>query len=91
MKEVKVCPSCGFVHLCPICGSELVEVKYSGRKRCIQALVESDDFLGLLDCLRVELHNKVVDGVNYAGKVFVKPLFGERMERSDMSGNLNDL
>ena len=74
-KSVDVCPSCGFVKLCPICGSELVELKYSGHKRSVLALVESDGFVGFLGCSRVELHDKVVDGVDYSGKVFIVPLF----------------
>jgi hypothetical protein len=73
------------VDLCPICGSKLVELKYSGHKRSILALIESDGFIGLLGCCRVELHDKVVDGVNYRGKVFVRPLFRKRRERSDLS------
>jgi len=75
IKSVDVCPSCGFVKSCPICGSELVELKYSGHKRSILALVESDGFVCFLGCNRVELHDKVVDGVNYCGKVFLMPLF----------------
>jgi len=73
-KSIDVCPSCGFV-VCPICGSELVELKYSGHERSILALIESDGFVGFLGCCRVELHDKVVDGVNYRGKVFIRPLF----------------
>lgn len=53
----------------------LVELKYSGHKRSILALVESDGFVALFGCFRVELHDKVIDGVNYHGKVFVRPLF----------------
>ena len=84
-KSIDICPSCGFVDLCPICGSELVELKYSGRKRSILALIESDGFVALLGCMHVELHNKVVAGVNHRGKVFVRPLFRKRVERSDTS------
>lgn len=85
IKSVDVCPSCGFVDLCPICGSKLVELKYSGHKRSILALTESDGFVGFLGCCRVDLHDKVVDGVSYRGKVFVIPLFRKRTERSDVS------
>jgi len=74
-KPIDVCSFCGIVDLCPICGSKLVELKYSGHKRSILALVESDGFVGFLGCHRVELHDKVVGGVNYRGKVFAMPLF----------------
>jgi hypothetical protein len=77
--ETDACPKC------PICSSELVELRYRGYKRSIVAFIESDGFVGWLGCCRVELHDKVVDGVNYRGKVFVKPLFGKRKERSDLS------
>jgi hypothetical protein len=70
-----VCPKCS---KCPICGSELVELRYRGYNRSILAFTESDGFVGFLGCCRVELHDKVVDGVNYRGKVFVKPLFRKR-------------
>jgi len=69
------CPSCGFGSRCPICGSKLVELKYSGHKRSILDIIESDGFVCLLGCHRVDLHDKVIDGVNYRGKVFVKPVF----------------
>ena len=59
---------------CPICGFALVVVKYLGKERDKLALVELDGFCGFLGCLRVDLHDKVVDGVNYRGKVFVKPI-----------------
>ena len=74
-ESVDVCSCCGFVKSCPICGSELVELKYSGHKRSVLALVESDGFVCFMGCKRVELHDKVVDGVDYSGKVFVRPLF----------------
>ena len=91
-KSVDVCSCCGFVKSCPICGSELVELKYKGHKRSVLALVESDGFVGFLGCKRVESHDKVVDGVDYCGKVFIVPLFRKRKERrrSDMSNGLND-
>jgi len=38
-------------------------------------IIESDGFVCLLGCHRVDLHDKVIDGVNYRGKVFVKPVF----------------
>ena len=74
-KSVDVCSCCGFVKSCPICGSELVELKYKGHKRSVLALVESDGFVCFMGCKRVELHDKVVDGVDYSGKVFIVPLF----------------
>jgi hypothetical protein len=84
-KSIGVCSSCGFADSCPICGSKLVEVKYSGHNRSMLAVTESDGFVGFLGCLRVELHDKVVDGVSYRGKVFVRPLFRKRSERSELS------
>ena len=74
-KSVDVCPSCGFVDACPICGSELVELKFSGYEPSILAVVESDGFVGFLGCCRVDLHDKVVDGVDCRSKVFIVPLF----------------
>lgn len=71
------CPSHGRMS-CPICGSELVVVKYSGKKPNLLALAESDGFRCFLGCARVDLHDKVVDGVNYRGKVYVKPVFHGR-------------
>lgn len=57
---------------CSICGSALVVVKYQGSERDMLKLVESGH--RLLGCLHVNLHDKVVDGVNYRGKVFIKVL-----------------
>lgn len=74
-KLIKVCSNCGHVDSCPICGSKLVKLNYSGHKRSILALIESNGFIALVGCMRVELHDKIVDGVNYQGKVFVRPLF----------------
>ena len=82
-KYVDECPSCGFVDLCPICGSKLAEMKYSGQARSILALTESEGFIGFLGCIRVELHDKVVDGVNCRGKVFVRPLFAKGAKRPE--------
>jgi len=69
------CPSCGFGSKCPICGSKVVKLEYRGHKRSILDIIESDGFVCLLGCCRVDLHDKVIDGVNYRGKVFVKPVF----------------
>jgi len=60
---------------CPICGHVLVVVKYSGGKRDLLALAESDGFRCFLGCLRVDLHDKVLDGVNYRGKVYIRSVF----------------
>lgn len=68
------CPEHGLV-VCPICGCVLVWIKYFGDKPDILALMERDDFRGFLGCVRVDLHDKVVDGVDYRGKVFVRPIF----------------
>lgn len=61
--------------VCPICGSALVEIQYRGRKPDVLALAKRGDFRCFVGCLRVDLHDKIVDGVNYRGKVFVKPIF----------------
>lgn len=66
---------------CPLCGSKLTVVKYGGKKRNLLALVRSDNFCCFLGCLHVELHDRVVDGVNYRGKVFIKPIFHDRRVR----------
>jgi len=68
------CPSHGLM-VCPVCGLELVVVKYSGGERDLLALAESDGFRYFLGCLRVDLHDKVLDGVNYRGKVFIRSVF----------------
>lgn len=71
------CPKHG-VMSCPICGSVLVEIEYKGNKSDLLALTKRDDFCGFVGCLRVDLHDKVVDGVNYRGKVFVRAVFHGR-------------
>lgn len=71
------CPSHGRMS-CPICGSELVIVKYSGKKSEHLALMRDDSFCCFLGCIRVDLHDKVVDGVNHRGKVLIKPIFHGR-------------
>jgi len=50
---------------------------HARQKRSMLALMKSANFVGFVGCCRVELHDKVVDGVNYQGKVFVRPLFKE--------------
>jgi hypothetical protein len=50
-------------------------VKYLGTKRVFSALMESDDFCGFLGCIRVDLHDKVVNGVNHHNKVYIVPVF----------------
>jgi hypothetical protein len=71
------CPSHGRMS-CPICGSELVVVNYFGKEPDKLAFMRRDDFCCFLGCIRVDLHDKVVDGVNYRGKVYVKPVFHGR-------------
>ena len=89
IKSVDVCPSCGFVDSCPICGSKLVKLKYRGHKRSILALIESDGFVCFLGCCRVELHDKVVDGVNCRDKAFIVPLFRDaNVSGANMSNGL---
>jgi len=62
------------VAVCPICGSELVELKYRGNKPNLVALAKRDDFLRFMGCKRVDLHNKTVNGVNYRGQVFIRTI-----------------
>lgn len=69
------CPKHGDM-FCPLCGSMLVKVEYAGNDSKMLALAKRDGFRGFLGCLRVDLHDKIVDGVNYRGKVFVKPILG---------------
>jgi hypothetical protein len=68
------CPKHG-VMSCPICGSVLVEIEYKGKKPHFLALTKRDDFRGFVGCLRVDLHDKVVDVVDYRGKVYVRSVF----------------
>ena len=68
------CPKHGFMS-CPICGSKLVRVEYRGNKPRLLALMKRADFICFLVCKRVDLHDKIVDGVNYRDKVFVRPIF----------------
>lgn len=68
------CPQHG-VMSCPICGSVLVEIEYKGKEPHLLTLTKRDDFWGFVGCIRVNLHDKVVDGVYYRGKVYVKPVF----------------
>lgn len=71
------CPSHGCMS-CPICGSKLVALEYRGKEPDKLALMRRDDLRCLLGCTRVDLHDKVVDGVNYRGKVFLRPIFHGR-------------
>jgi hypothetical protein len=57
---------------CPLCGSELVVIEYRGHDPEVLALMKSDGFCGFLGCCRVDLHDRVVDDVNYRGKVFFR-------------------
>lgn len=68
------CPEHGAM-ACPICGSVFVRIEYIGKNPDLLALTKRDDFRGFAGCLRVELHDKVVDGVNCRGKVYVRPVF----------------
>jgi len=67
---------------CPICGLELAVVKYSGGKRDLLALAQSDGFRCFLGCLRVDLHDKVLDGVNHRGQVYIRAVFEDSDVRS---------
>lgn len=64
-------------HFCPICGSELVVIEYLGHESDKLALMKSERFCCFLGCIRVDLHDKIVDGVNHRGKVYVLPMFHE--------------
>ena len=74
-----VCPKHGLM-VCSICRSELIEIEYKGDKSEVLALMKRYGFRCFMGCIRVDLHDKVVDGVNCRGQVFVKPIFYERME-----------
>lgn len=68
--------SCGHycsVFYCSVCGSVLRPVQYQGKEPL--PVMDKPDFGGFLGCLRVDLHDKVVNGVNYRGKVFIKAVF----------------
>jgi len=71
------CPEHGSM-ACPICGSVLVKIEYRGKKPDKLALMKRADFCYFVGCIRVDLHDKVVDGVNYSGKVFFRPVFHSR-------------
>ena len=77
----RYCPIYGRMS-CPICGSELVVVKYSGSERRLLALAESDGFRCFLGCLHVDLHDKVVDGASHRGKVYIRAIFDDDDVRS---------
>lgn len=74
-KPVSCCPESGALEYCPLCGSRLRVIEYRGDKPELLALVKREDFRCFVGCVRVELHDKVVDGVDYRGKVFVQPIF----------------
>jgi len=71
------CPSHGRMS-CPICGSALAVVKYTGTERRLLDLAESDGFRCFLGCLRVDLHDKVVYGINHRGKGYIQAVFHDR-------------
>ena len=68
---------------CPICGSPLVELGYCGKKPDNLALMKRKDFCGFLGCSRTDLHDKVVNGVNYRGQVFVRPVLHPKVWRHE--------
>lgn len=65
----------GYPNCCPVCGSELTPLRYSGKESGKLALMKRTGFCGFLGCVRVDLHDKVVDGVSYRDKVYVVPIF----------------
>ena len=73
----RYCPEHGDM-VCPICGSVLVEIEYRGKKFDLLTLTKRDGFRGFVGCIRVDLHDKVMGGVDYRGKVFVRPVFHDR-------------
>jgi hypothetical protein len=77
--SVPFCPKHGLM-VCPLCGSVLVEVAYRGNKPKFLALAKRDGFRCFVGCLRVDLHNKIVDGVDFRGKVFIKPIFEDDVQ-----------
>jgi len=64
------CPDCE-PKFCPICGSELREVRYSGKNPKYLDLMKQKGFRYLLGCLRVDLHDTVLHGVDCRGQVYV--------------------
>jgi len=64
--------------VCPSCGSPYVKIEYKGKEPDLLALTKRDDFCCFVGCLRVDLHDKVVDGVDYRGKVIFRPVFRGR-------------
>jgi len=76
----RYCPIHGRMS-CPICGFKLAVVKYTGTERRLLDVAESDGFRCFLGCLRVDLHDKVVDGVNHRGKAYIQAVFSTRESR----------
>lgn len=74
------CPLHGDVS-CPICGSPLVLLEYKGNDPDLLALMKQANFYALFGCNHLELHDKVVNGVDHRGKVFIK---GAVVRRSDI-------
>jgi len=60
---------------CSICGFLLVRLEYRGKDPKRLALMKRKDFCGFLGCTRTDLHDMVLKGVNYQGKVFLHPVF----------------
>ena len=56
---------------CPICSSRLVELNYLGNDARCSDLMEKKGFRSFLGCMRVDLHDKALDGVDYRGKVYI--------------------
>jgi len=68
---------------CPICGSPLVKLEYRGKKPHLLALMKRKDFCGFMGCSRTDLHDKVVNSVNYQGQVFIHPVLHAKVWRSE--------
>jgi len=71
------CPNCDDLP-CPICRSKMKWLEYRGHNPEKLAIMKIDGFRGFFGCVRVDLHDKVVDGVDWRGMVFVRPLFKRR-------------
>ncbi len=59
---------------CPICGSRVTRIKYRGNEPELLALMNLVGFCCFVGCVRVDLHDKVIDGVSYRGRVSVRPV-----------------
>jgi hypothetical protein len=59
----------------------LVVLEYHGNDPHWLAVMKRRGFCGFLGCVRADLHDKVVDGVNYRDKAFILPIFHGRKKK----------